>query len=212
MSDSSGVKRAMRADVNRQLEMTPPAEHARWSDAISRTLLDLDELTAAETVMAYIPIGGEPDVLPLLRTILVRGQRLCLPRVKWDDGSMEAVEVRSIDGDLVSCRYGLREPAGHLTPLAPAEVGFVLVPGVAFDEAGGRLGRGSGFYDRFLRRVRAGGSDATLCGVCFQMQLCAQTPLDPDDMMVDALVTERGYRVCSPLEPATESGPGSESE
>lgn len=162
------------------------------------------------TLLAFFPHGREPDVLPLMRQALASGARVALPRVSGDSMAFHLVE--SADGPCVSGAFGIREPpesAPVLFPRKPDQpdaspaIAFpvlVLVPGLAFTLRGERLGRGGGYYDRFLsaflgyfRDRRAG---ISLAGVCWSEQLFDSLPVETHDVRVDCLYTERGNIVC----------------
>jgi 5-formyltetrahydrofolate cyclo-ligase len=106
---------------------------------------------------------------------------------------MVPVAVTSLDEGIAPGRHGLREPVGG-TVIDPKDLGVVIVPGLAFDERGNRLGRGGGFYDRFLATT-----PAFRIGVCFEVQLASSVPAGPLDVPMDAVVTER--RVIRPNPP-----------
>ncbi len=122
----------------------------------------------------------------LVDFLRARGVRLFLPHVRGD--GLEVVEC-------VPCASSSGTAAVPADPLAagpvtdPRLVGLALVPGLAFDQGGGRLGRGGGHYDRLLARLRA---DCLRVGVCFSGQLVARVPRDPWDQSVDVVATEDG--------------------
>jgi 5-formyltetrahydrofolate cyclo-ligase len=103
---------------------------------------------------------------------------------------MEGVALRDLDS-LVSGRYGVREPEAGSTVVPIHEIGAVLVPGLGFDVDGYRLGRGGGFYDRFLARLGAG---VRRIGVVFESRVVDRVPRDPWDERVHEIVTEEGVR------------------
>lgn len=159
------------------------SRRAAASERIVERLLTLPELTAAARVALYHPTGDEVDVLALGDALRARGVATLLPRV--EDDALAMVEVTDAtplrDGYL-----GLREPEGPAVDVATLQA--VIVPGVAFDPGGGRLGYGGGYYDRLLTRCPA----ATRIGVAFAGQVVDEIPRSPHDQPVDVLVTERG--------------------
>jgi 5-formyltetrahydrofolate cyclo-ligase len=135
--------------------------------------------------MMFAPVSGEPNLRPLAVDILRRG-RLCLPRVDWVHKRMAAASVRDLQRDLVMRRNNIREPVPECPEVPPAELDLILVPGLGFDRSGRRLGRGGGFYDRFLAEPSL---RAIRCGVLFDAQLVDQVPAEPHDILVDYLAT-----------------------
>lgn len=144
--------------------------------------------------MVYAPLRREADVTPLALWALARGATVCVPRMDWAARSMEPVPVASWSADLTLSRLGLREPRAGLGALPLAELDAVLVPGLAFDPTGARLGRGAGFYDRFLPRLPA---RAVTIGVALHGQLVDRVPTGPLDRPVEWLATELGIASAS---------------
>jgi 5-formyltetrahydrofolate cyclo-ligase len=182
------LRREMRARV-----LAAPAEQAVvWSLNICDRLWErVAGNGGARVVMAYVPLPGEADI----RGVVVRmlgepGMRLCLPRVDWAAGRMSAARVERLS-DLVEGRYGVMEPPGGAEEVPAGELDVILVPGLAFDACGNRLGRGAGFYDRFLGELRASpGWRGRVYGVAFDLQIVQDVPTDPWDQRLDAIATE----------------------
>lgn len=178
-------KRRLRADARASLSVVTPERAQEWSRGICARLATLPELAGASTLMAFLPLPGEPDPTAAARAWAAAGKRICLPRVNWDAHAMEPVAVTSLTTGLRVTRHGIREPIGG-EPIPPADLSAVLVPGLAFDHSCRRLGRGGGFYDRFLA-----GTPATPIGVCFEVQFAPLLPGEPHDIPMAAVVTER---------------------
>ena len=183
--DLEQAKRSMRDATRRALVQVRPDQVRGWSDAIVRNILRSDLYGSAGTLMAFLPIQAEPDLSALCRAALKAGKTLCLPRVDWTAGTMAAVRVVDLDGGLIAGKMGILEPAGGEV-VRPSDLDLILVPGLAFDEQGRRLGRGGGHYDRFL-----GGLLSARVGVAFEVQLAPEVPAGPRDEPVHAIVTER---------------------
>lgn len=141
-------------------------------------------------VMAYLALDDEPDLdgLWLARS----GATVAAPRIDWDRKAMDAAILASID-DVETTRR-VRQPRATCPVVEPADLGLVLVPGLLFDPAGGRLGRGAGFYDRFLARL---GPAAVTCGVCYSAQVVDRVPTEEHDARVRMILTEDGIRETS---------------
>lgn len=180
-------KRAARAVVRSGLESASPGERAAWSAAIRGSLGALAEVRRARVIMAFLPLPHEPDLAPLLASLLSSGVRLALPRVEWSSKAMGAFEVRDLDRDVTPGRHGLLEPGGGCAAVETGAIDAILIPGVAFDPTGTRLGRGGGFYDRFLA---APGLRAIRIGVCFELQIVDEVVREAHDAVMDLVVTE----------------------
>lgn len=149
---------------------------------------NLPAYRAAGTVLAYCGFGSEPDTVPFLEAALREGRRLLLPRIERDERRLALHRVRGL-GDLVSGPWGIREPAPELPEVGAEEADFVLVPGVAFDARGGRLGYGGGFYDVLLGGLS---ERPPLVAAAFEVQVVEKVPTEAHDVLVDLVVTETG--------------------
>ena len=173
-----------KAALRKQLREHPPAiDHA----GICETLLSCDLLQNAGRIMAYYPLPGEVNILPVLSHILSAGKTLLLPRCE-DRVQMTARRISALS-QLVPGAYHIPEPSPD-APIFPSEqLDLILVPGTAFDQWGHRLGKGMGYYDRFLS-----GLGAFTIGVCGA--LLPQIPTDPHDFSMDAVATAAEMIFC----------------
>jgi 5-formyltetrahydrofolate cyclo-ligase len=177
------AKRALRRAILAHRDGLPADERAAMSASIADRLLAMDELRDAGTVMTFWSFGSEVDTLPLLERLEAAGKQVALPRIEDRD----VVPVAYAAGDALSATsFGAKEPVAGRR-LEPAELDVVVVPGVAFDRGGGRVGYGAGFYDRLLERVR---DDAFAVAVAFGLQIVERVPAGGTDRSVDAVVTE----------------------
>lgn len=136
----------------------------------------------AKCVFAFISVGKEAPTEDFIRKALADGKRVCVP-LCYEGGIMEAKEITSLS-DLVPGMYGIPEP-GRDAPTVRADlIDFALVPGLSFDSEGGRLGKGAGYYDRFLAETKA----FTL-GLCPAQNAVDRVPMEPWDIHVDAVLT-----------------------
>jgi 5-formyltetrahydrofolate cyclo-ligase len=188
-------KAALRRAASTARQGLTAAERAAASTAAAERIWRLPELRSARTVGLYVAHGAELDLTDLLRRCRGRGTRTALPRVTRD----ELVLVATTAGeDLFPGYRGIAEPTGP--PLEPADIDVLVVPGVAFDPHGGRLGRGGGHYDRLLARVSA---RTVRIGVGFACQLVPSVPREPHDEGLDLVVTDRAvHRAPSRSTPA----------
>ena len=178
-------KRALRREVRARRDALPPEERERLGQAVARNLLTLPEVRQASTVMAFSSFGSEVDTRPIIEQLARDGRRVVLPRVE----GRTIVPVGYRSGDPVKpSSLGALEPAGG-DPVRPEEIDVVIVPGLAFDRRGHRVGYGGGFYDRFLGRLRP---DALTVGICFSVQVVDEVPHGRGDRPVDLVVTEEG--------------------
>jgi 5-formyltetrahydrofolate cyclo-ligase len=168
----------------RERRQAAGAEQGESARAAGERLAALPEVGMARTVMVYLGHGSEISTEPLIERLAVSGRILLVPVVRGDEIQPWAFRP----GDPVQPGpYGPSEPV-HSAPADPATVDLVVVPGLAFDRSGHRLGQGGGHYDRFLPFLRP---DATRVGLCFDTQLLDRVPHEPADEPVDIVVTDR---------------------
>lgn len=185
--DSGPMKRQMRQRMRRLLAGMPTGEAEDKSRAACRRIVALKEFAAARVVMIYVPLPGELDTTLLARSALREGKTILVPRVYWDRHSMTAVVSDWPEEELPVDSHGLRQPTdGQRKPLD--EIDLIITPGLAFDRLGNRLGRGGGYYDRFLS---GDGIRAVTCGLAFAEQVVETLPTGPGDRPVRMIVTDQ---------------------
>ena len=180
------MKHSLRKSIRRTLAAMPRDVGAAKSRTACEALLATEEFQAAHVIMLYAPIPMEVDAEPIAHAAWQEGKSVLAPKVNWRREQMVAVAIASMD-DLVPGRFGIREPAGG--EAWPADkIDFIIVPALAYDRRGNRLGRGGGFYDRFLAEA---GCNAVTCGLAFDEQLVDQVPIHDNDIPVNMLVTDK---------------------
>jgi len=137
----------------------------------------------AESVLFYAPLATELDIWSLLGEALTLKKVVALPRFSKETGGYVACQVQNPLQDIAAGPFGIREPVGSCREL-PLKLDLILVPGVAFDCHGRRLGRGKGYYDRLLAAV-----DGTTCGVAFDEQVVSEVPVEPHDVLLSCILT-----------------------
>lgn len=201
MSTKSLFRQRIRAALS---ELTPDMIEAASRRACHR-ISELGEYARAEVVMLFLSLPTEVDTSSLVLRCWQDQKRVLVPKVSWEQRRMLPVEIRSLTDDLTSTEFGLREPVSG-DPVPMSMIDLIIVPGLAFDESGNRLGRGRGFYDRFLAHTEP---RTVACGLAFELQVVPRLPIGPQDRPVHILVTEQKTRRFSPeipLTSATQSG------
>jgi 5-formyltetrahydrofolate cyclo-ligase len=159
--------------------------------ALAQRVRSLPEGAHSGAVAAYVSMGTEPGTSPLIEALRKDGTRVLLP-VLMPDNDLDWAEHRGQEA-LVRTRRGLFEPTGpRLGPDAVTQVRTVLLPGLAVDAHGVRLGRGGGSYDRALARIRQAGTQPSLVVVLYAHEVIESVPNEPHDHLVDAALTPRG--------------------
>lgn len=178
-----GDKMALRREAHATLRAMPRDARARESAAIAERLLSLPEVESARTVLAYAALPDEPDLASAFVTLLERGTRIAYPRV---EGPRELALCLTSEGALVPGTYGIREPAADAPVVTADELDAVVLPGLAFDRTGVRLGRGGGYYDTLFAGLAP---RVARIGVAFEVQVRDVLPREGHDALVDAIVT-----------------------
>ena len=151
---------------------------------LSANILKLPEYINAEMVFTYVSVGREPDTRALIEDALKRGKRVCVPKCE-KDGRMTARLIAALSDLAGVGAFGIPEPCEKSAVIRPEDIDFAVVPGMAFDPWGNRLGRGGGYYDRYLE-----GFGGITCGLCFDALTFAEIPADTHDVPVNIVVTE----------------------
>lgn len=180
------AKSELRAHVRDRLRGMDADARAEASRHACARLASDRRFAGASSVMLYMPLRSEVDVTPLAVAALSQGKRVSVPRADSAAGTLTPIGVDAFDADSMP-----PDPMGVRTPtsgdaVAPDRLDLVVVPGVAFDRAGRRLGRGAGYYDRFLSRLLPHTATA---GICFDEQLVDAVPHGGHDRPVDCVFT-----------------------
>jgi 5-formyltetrahydrofolate cyclo-ligase len=178
------AKEALRkrvAALRRALTAEARAERAAL---MCQRLMALDEFREARVIAAYMPLRFEIAPTEAITQAFALGKAIALPRVNQDTQTITLHRYESGD-ELVESGFMVREPLESAALVLPQDVDVVLVPGLAFDPAGQRLGYGQGFYDRLLLHMRA-----LRIGLAFDFQLLVEVPSFPHDLPVDCVVTD----------------------
>jgi 5-formyltetrahydrofolate cyclo-ligase len=181
------AKRALRAHVLSKRDRVPAQTRAVASLAIAAALTARDDFAAAQTLLLTLPFGSEWDTRPVVVAARAQGKTVALPRVNAATRMLDLGSVTDIGHDIAPGYHGIPEPRAHCVPIDVAAIDWVLVPGVAFDLAGRRLGYGGGYYDRLLPSLR---TDAARIAGALELQIVDRVPAAAHDLTVDTIVTE----------------------
>lgn len=169
-----------------------PAEREGLGVAAQEAIITSAAFGAAQTVLLYIPIRGEVPTDRIAAAALAQGKRLVLPRVQAEPKKLWLHAWSGRSEELVTGAYGILEPGADWPLVPPGEIDLVVVPGVAFDRQGVRLGYGGGYYDRTLPSIRAGNPRSVALGLAYGFQVVTQLPAGPYDQRMDGVATEAG--------------------
>jgi 5-formyltetrahydrofolate cyclo-ligase len=173
------------------LAQMPDDQRHRKSLTACSLLSSTPEFENARVVMLFLSTPHELDTAPLALKCWQAGKTVVVPKVSWDQRRMLPVEIAGLaDAAFMTTGPGIREPINGM-PVPLDLIDLVIVPGLGFTEQGYRIGRGMGFYDRFLAQ---GDFLGLSCGLGFGEQIVGELPLLDHDVALDMLVTDRGIR------------------
>jgi len=156
-----------------------------------KILLLLEELITGRTIFIYVDFRSEVETRFLISELLRRGKRVVVPVTLVKEKKLLPVQVRDLEKDLVPGYCTIPEPRVEIRQsrmIAASEIETIIVPGSVFDERGGRLGYGGGYYDRFMAYEAP---EARRIGLAFDLQVVGRLPLQPHDQVLDLVVTEQ---------------------
>lgn len=156
--------------------------------AIREVLLETAEFQKAKAILLYVSVRGEVDTHGIISAALDQGKRVLVPFVTKKD--MNFSEITSMD-DLSPGAFKIPEPISR-KPVSLEEISLVIVPGVAFDKKGNRLGQGLGYYDKFLKSVR----NAKFIALAYGFQIVGSVPASEKDVRIHKIITESGIIEC----------------
>jgi 5-formyltetrahydrofolate cyclo-ligase len=185
-----GNKSAFRRQLREKLAAMSDGLRHQKSILACSLIASSPEFAAARVVMLYLSTPTEVDTSPLALKAWQAGKTVVVPKVSWNQRRMLPVEINSLNDHMTTSGPGVREPAEG-KPVPVDFIDMVVVPGLGFSEKGYRIGRGMGFYDRFLAQQEFIGIS---CGLAFDEQIVPELPVLDHDIPLSMLVTDRGIR------------------
>lgn len=185
-------KAEARSQVRARLAVLCAPDVGERSRAIGRRLAAMPEIVVAQCVAGFVSFGTEVQTHELLRQLLADGKQVCVPSFDRSAHHYICSQLNDFDADLAEGRLGILEPKPQaIRPVHTDLPDVWLVPGLAFDEAGNRLGRGKGFYDRLLQEARG-----VKIALAYDFQLLNGVPAAAHDVRMDFIVTENRTIKC----------------
>ena len=178
-------KDALRKELRRILKDLPVSETEAANKEMARLIKALPEYGNAKTVFCYISTGREPGTRELLRDMEQRGVRIAVP-LCTAPGIMEARLISGMQ-DVIAGSFGLLEPKAQTEIIRPHEIDFAVIPCMGCGRDGTRLGKGGGYYDRFLK-----GKVYKTAALCYEQLMTETVPHDAHDLSPDYIITQKG--------------------
>ena len=181
-------KSLLRNELRAALKKISPSLRVRKSRKIITRLLRSRYYRQAQNIFTYVATPAEVNTRELIRQALRTGKSISVPKVYLGKHRIEAVRIKHPRQGLRRGAYGILEPgrAERMMQIRPSLLDLVVVPGLGFDRRGRRLGRGAGYFDRFLRRAKR----AKKVALAFREQLVEKIPVEQHDVLMDAVITD----------------------
>ena len=190
MEDIRLIKKELRTAMKARLAAVSKDETLRASKSVLAQLESLEQWKRAEIVLAFLSMKDEINTIPILNAAQEQGKTFAVPRVVGPD--LVFYQLSYLEKDVAPGAFGILEPVSGLCPVAVETLSehhsVALVPGLAFDKENFRLGRGKGFYDRFLASA---GDSLYKIGIGYSFQLVEKVPREPHDKALDLVITSR---------------------
>ena len=164
--------------------------------SVVTSVTNSDEYKNATMILGFMPMNDEVDIVPLMKQALKDKKKVAVPKMAKSGNDMDFYLIDDFDGDFTSDnKYNIREPSENCTKLSPDQIpsdALIFVPGLVFNLEGARLGRGKGYYDKYLARV-PDRDKRIVCGVCFTICVTKAVPIEKNDVRVNYLLNEYGF-------------------
>lgn len=164
--------------------------------SVVTSVTNSDEYKNATMILGFMPMNDEVDIVPLMKQALKDKKKVAVPKMAKSGNDMDFYLIDDFDGDFTSDnKYNIREPSENCTKLSPDQIpsdALIFVPGLVFNLEGARLGRGKGYYDKYLARV-PDCDKRIVCGVCFTICVTKAVPIEKNDVRVNYLLNEYGF-------------------
>ena len=161
--------------------------------SIKKNLFKEDYFNKSKNIFIYIGFGSEINTSIYIKEFLEMGKNIYVPRVKKGSRIMEAIKIDNLE-DLTENKYGILEPSDEKKAVSGEILDLIILPGVAFDEKGSRLGYGGGFYDIFLQN---NAKDVIKVALAYEFQILDSIPLEDHDIKANYLITDKKSIKCS---------------
>lgn len=184
------IKKELRKQLKESLAELTVEEMRERSSRAADLLTTQPEYLQSEIIMVFLSMQTEISTVPLVLKAWQDRKRVLAPRVSWEQRRMIPVEIHSLDDGVEETESHVLQPVEG-DPIPISMIDLVVVPGLGFDSTGNRLGRGRGFYDRFLGQKEF---RSVTCALAFEQQVVDSIPSDSHDIRVQMLVTEERVR------------------
>lgn len=193
MNEISNKKKQIRREklkIRREMNIE---EKSNYDKVIKDKFFESSFYKESENIFIYISYDSEINTKDIITRAIKEGKKIYVPRTEFSTKLMNAVRIENFD-NLVESRYGILEPKKDEPFIDPNDLDLIVVPGVAFDKNGGRVGYGAGYYDRYFKRINnENKSKIVKLALAYDFQLMDKVPTDEEDVLIDAVMTEKQF-------------------
>lgn len=187
-------KKVLRKKMLEKRSQLSLEEIERKSKIIANNLFNLNQYKEANFIFSFISFKDEVDTHEIIKKSINMGKRVGVPVPVPKTKELKISELIDFDKELSLGFYNILTPKDKYIRIVPPKlVDLVLVPGVAFDKRGYRVGYGGGYYDRFFSNIN---ENVIKIGLCYEMQIIPEVPKDPYDIPIDFILTEKEFIQC----------------
>lgn len=193
MNEISNKKKQIRREklkIRREMSIE---EKSNYDKIIKDKFFESGFYKESDNIFIYISYDSEINTKDIITRAIKEGKKIYVPRTEFSTKLMNAVRIENFD-NLVESRYGILEPKKDEPFIDPNDLDLIVVPGVAFDKNGGRVGYGAGYYDRYFKRINnENKSKIVKLALAYDFQLMDKVPTDEEDVLIDAVMTEKQF-------------------
>ena len=188
--ETNNTKSEFRDYITKKKEALSLVEKREMDNAIYETIINSHEFINAKMIFIYISFGKEVDTHNIIEHAVASGKEVCVPRVISRLKGMRALKINSLD-ELELSNYGILEPKDNSEEVSVENMDLAVIPGLAFDLQGGRIGYGGGFYDRFFSNADI---NIKKIALAYEFQILEGIPLEDHDIAIDGIITENSFK------------------
>ena len=186
-------KKALRKEILTKRSILDAVEKEEKDRKILDRFYDSNYYREAKNIFIYISYDSEINTKGIIKKALMDNKKIYVPRTEFKTRLMDAVEITSLN-NLIESEYGILEPSVEEPHIDPNEIDLIVVPGVAFDRNGGRMGYGAGFYDRYFKKISKDNVKKVIkLALAYDFQILEKIPMNEQDVPVNYIITETKF-------------------
>ena len=186
-------KKALRKEILTKRSILDAVEKEEKDRKILDRFYDSNYYREAKNIFIYISYDSEINTKGIIKKALMDNKKIYVPRTEFKTRLMDAVKITSLD-NLIESEYGILEPSVEEPHIDPNEIDLIVVPGVAFDRNGGRMGYGAGFYDRYFKKISENNVKKVIkLALAYDFQILEKIPMNEQDVPVNYIITEKEF-------------------